>query len=259
MTRHLALARLQADFADAVLGDDLDRAGTHLAGDPLAARARLAIYRRSIAANRRGALRAAFPVVVRLVGDGFFEEAALRHGEAAPPGSADLNRYGSSLPEFLAAYPHASAMPWLADVARLEWAWHVSSMAEDAGRLDFAALALVPEEGLDRLCFRFHPGVRLVRSRWPVLSIWEANQPGRDGSPEREEGADNVLVWREEQRVRLALLSGPEAVFTEAISRGMTLQDAVACIGEWDPAAMLRRYAEHGMLRDFSADAAPRA
>jgi hypothetical protein len=129
-------------------------------------------------------------------------------------------------------------------------------MAADAGRIDFAALALVSEAGLDRLRLLFHPAVRLVRSRWPVLSIWEANQPGRDGKPEREEGADDVLVWREEQCVRLGLLSASEAAFTEGIARGLTLQDAAASTADWDPAEMLRRYSAHGMLRDFSADTA---
>jgi hypothetical protein len=55
----------------------------------------------------------------------------------------------------------------------------------------------------------------------------------------------------------MALLSHPEADFTEAIARGMTLQEAAASAGEWDPAEMLRRYAGHGMLRAFSAGSSP--
>lgn len=257
MTRPVALAGLQADFANAVLGGDASKALPHLAEDPAVAGARLAIYRRSIEASRRRALRSAFPVVVRLVGDDFFAEAVLRYGEAAPPESADLNRYGASLAAFLGAYPHASALPWLPDVARLEWAWHESLLAEDADGIDYAALARVPTEDEGRLRFLFHPGVRLVRSPWPVLSIWEANQPGRDGRPDRGEGADDVLVWREEQCVRVALLSQPEAAFTEGIASGLTLQETAAILGEWDPAAIMRRYAEHGMLHDFSTSARP--
>jgi hypothetical protein len=252
MTVTEGLARLQAQFAAAVLGEDGAGFARHLAGDAGAGLRRLAIYRNAILANRRRALRAAFPVVARLVGDGFFDEAALRYGEACPPGGADLNRYGATFAAFLAAYPHAAAMPWLADVARLEWAWHESLAAADAPGMDFAALSRVPEGEQPGLRLLLHPSVRLVRSAWPVLSIWEANQPDRDGTPDREDGADDVLVWREAQRVLLARLAPPEAAFVDAVARGLALEEAAGITDAWDFTPMLQRLALHGMLCGFS-------
>jgi hypothetical protein len=252
------LARLQAQFADAVTGGDGQALVPHLAGDVAGGQRGLAVYRDAILANRRDALLAAFPVVARLVGEGFFGEAARRHGAASPPGCADLNRYGASFASFLATYPPAAPLPWLADVARLEWAWQESLMAADEPSLDFAALALVPESAHPGLRFRLHPSVRLVRSAWPVLAIWEANQPDRDGTPEREEGADDVLAWREAQRVRLALLAAPEAAFVADLARGRTLDEAFGGGAGRDCAAMLRRLAEHGMLCGFATAAQER-
>ncbi|HEX4944107.1 MAG TPA: DNA-binding domain-containing protein [Usitatibacteraceae bacterium] len=246
------LGRLQSAFADAVLGGDDREFVRQLAGDAGMGQRRLAVYRRAILANRTGALRAAFPVVARLVGDAFFDEAALRHAEASPPECADLNRYGASFPAFIAGYRHAAAMSWLSDVARLEWAWQESLLAADAPGLDFAALARVPERGHAGMRFSLHPCVRLVRSAWPVLAIWEANQPDRDGTPSREEGADDVLVWREDQRVRLALLTLPEFAFVEGLARGLTLEAAAGLDDGWDFGPMLQRLAEHGMLCGFS-------
>jgi hypothetical protein len=252
------LGCLQREFAKAVSGGDAAGFAPHLAGDAGQGLRRLAIYREAILANRRGALRSAYPVVARLVGDGFFDEAARRHGDAFPPESADLNRYGASFAAFLGEYPHAASMPWLGDVARLEWAWHESLMAADAPALDFAALARVPEAQQPGLALHLHPSVRLVRSAWPVLAIWEANQPERDGSPDREAGADDVLVWREEQTVRVALLRPPEAAVVEALASGRSL-DEVAGLGEERGfPAMLRRLARHGMLCGFSTGPGPR-
>ena len=247
------LGRLQAEFASAVLGEDGVAFAGELAGDAGAGLRRLGVYRDAIRANRQGALRAAYPVVARLVGDAYFDEAALRHGQASPPACADLNRYGATFAAFLAAYPHAADMPWLVDVARLEWAWREALGAADAPGLDFAALARVPGDRQAALRFAIHPSVRVVRSAWPVLAIWEANQPDRDGTPEREEGADEVLVWREDQRVRLALLAPPEAAFVEALSRGQRLEEAAGIDEGLRFAAMLERLAKHGMLCGFSA------
>jgi hypothetical protein len=249
-----ALGSLQEAFAAAVAGDD-GPAGDflpHLAGEPSLAGRRLAIYRRAIAANRLGALRAAYPVVARLVGEGFFGEAARRFGQASPPVSADLNRYGAGFACFLSAYPPASGLPWLGDVARLEWAWHEAILAADAPGLDFEALARVPDEGQPRLRFRFHPSVSLVRTAWPVLAIWEANQPGRDGVADREDGADDVLVWRESFDVRAMLLEPREADFVASLLQGADLEGAAACVPGWDFAPALGRLAAHGMLAGFS-------
>jgi hypothetical protein len=247
-----ALGSLQEAFAAAVAGDD-GPAGDflpHLAGEPSLARRRLAIYRRAIAANRRSALYGAYPVVARLVGDGFFGEAARQFGIASPPDEADLNRYGQGFPGFLSDYPPASGLPWLADVARLEWAWHEALMAAEAPGLDFGALARVPEDAQPGIRFAFHPAVRLVRSPWPVLAIWEANQPGRDGVADREDGPDDVLVWREALHVRAMLLEPREADFVARLLEGASLDEAAA--GGWDFAPALGRFAAHGMLSGFS-------
>jgi hypothetical protein len=187
------------------------------------------------------------------VGDAFFEEAARRHLEAEPSASGDLNRYGDAFPAFLDAYPHAAGLPWLSDVARLEWAWHEALMAADAEGLDVGALARVPPEARPCLRFSLHPSVRLVRSPWPVFAIWEANQPDRDGTADRDSGPDAVLAWREAGRVRLALLTAAEALFLERLMAGMTLEVAADVPGEWDLAASLRRFAAHGVLCGFSA------
>ena len=254
MTSPQELARLQADFARAVLGGDDALPATLLAGDPARAHRRLAIYRRAIVANWCRALRAAYPVVVRIVGEAFFDEAVRQHAGREPPTDGDLNRYGATFAAFLAGYEHALAMPWLPDVARLEWAWHEALMAADAPAFDYRALAGVPEAAQPRLVFCLHPSVRLVRSRWPILSLWEANQPERDGTPQRDEGCDDVLVWREGQEVRLALVAPSEAAMLEALAQGAALAEIAR--PDADLETWLRRLTEHGMLAGFSVGGA---
>jgi hypothetical protein len=249
------LRALQESFAKAVLEDDSGVLASRLDPGGENGERRLAIYRRAVAANLVGALRGAHPVVVRLVGDAFFHEAARRFSRASPPASGDLNRFGSAFGGFLAAYAPAASMPWLGDVARLEWACHEASMAADGPPLDLAALARVPPSSQPGLRFSLHPSARLVRSGWPILAVWEANQPDRDGTPDREAGEDNVLVWREAGGVRAMRLEGPEAAFVEALGAGRSLAEA-AGEGDWDLPGLLVKLASQGVLGPFRPEIA---
>lgn len=244
------LRELQEAFADAVLGGEAGTLAQQL--DPAGADAMqcIGIYRRSVQANLVRALRSAFPVVRRLVGDAFFDEAARQHAVARPPVCADLNRYGDGFSSFLEGYPHAAALPWLADVARLEWAVHEASMAADGEPPDYAALACLPAAEQAELRFALRPSVRVVRSAYPILAVWEANQADRDGTPGRTEGEDRVLVWRDAGLVRAAPMTPREADFVDSLGAGQSLGDAVGT-PDWDAAACLQRLARESVLGPF--------
>jgi hypothetical protein len=70
-----------------------------------------------------------------------------------------------------------------------------------------------------------------VRSPFPVLALWEANQPGRDGTPEREAGGDRVLVFRAAGGLRLEALDEPAWRVAAVLRDGGTLEAACAALG----------------------------
>src|SRR5580658_4464424 len=82
----------------------------------------LGIYHNTVHSALVNALRLSFPVVQRIVGEEFFEGAAREFIAAHAPDSAYLNDYGLRYPAFLAQFPPAMTLPYLADVADLEWA-----------------------------------------------------------------------------------------------------------------------------------------
>ena len=82
----------------------------------------LATYRGTVFANWRNALGATFVVVRELTGAPFFAAAVDAFARTHPSRGGDLNVYGDVFPDFLATYPPAQGLPYLADVARLEWA-----------------------------------------------------------------------------------------------------------------------------------------
>ena len=222
-----------------------------LAGEPSSER--LAVYRRNVLANLHDALAAAYPVVRRLVGEAFFREAAERFTQAYPSRSGDLHRFGAALAPFLDDYPPARELAYLPDVARLEWEIARAFHAADARRLSVRALDALSEDERARIRFHLQPAARLVASPHPILAIWEANQPGRDGTPERSAGADRVLVHREGFTVRARGLSPLDWRFLESIARGELLGDIAD-----DPAvgaqleSQLLQWTGNGVIDGFS-------
>jgi len=189
---------------------------------------RRSVYRRNVLANLREALGAAYPVVRRLVGDAFFDEAADRYARAHPSASGDLHRYGEAFAAFLARYEPASELEYLPDVARLEWAVAQAFHAADARSLDFAALGAIPEGDRGAIRLTLQPAAGLLESPHPIASIWSANQPGRDGTPDRTDGAERVLVHREGFVVRVRELGDSEWALLGALARGASLAEIAA-------------------------------
>jgi hypothetical protein len=170
----------------------------------LAPRRQLEIYRDSIRANHIGALAAVYPVCRRLVGSAFFSASAGRFVRETPSVSADLNEYGAGFAGFLERFPPASSLPYLPDVARLEWAVHGALRSPEVAGLDPRVLERVPEAARHRLRFETAPGTSLLASRYPIDRIWAANQG--DAEPpivDLDGGGARLVVRRVEDDVRV--------------------------------------------------------
>jgi len=204
----------------------------------------LAVYRRTSRANRRAALFSAYPVVARLVGEAFFGEAADRFAQSHPSRAGDLHEYGRDFAQFLASYPHAAPLHYLSDVARLEWAVHRCGFAADPTPFDAAALAAVPMDRRGEVRLGAQPGTALISSEYPIVSIWEANQPGRDGVPTRPWQAEVAVVYRRGMEVLVAR-PGADAGLVTRLLAGEPL--AVACRDQADATA-LPRWVEAGIF-----------
>jgi hypothetical protein len=193
---------------------------------------RIGIYRRNIAGNYRNALAASYPVVRALVGAGFFDAAVDSLVEREPPASGDLNVYGAQLAAFLAAYPHAQSLPYLPDVARLEWAIDESCRAADADgsvAAVVAALGAVAPERLPTRTLRLAPSCRLVQSGYPVLRIWQAHQ-GESPVTEAvdlETGPDHLFVRRDADGAAIERVAPATFAFLAALLRGDVLSAAL--------------------------------
>ncbi len=229
--RHMSdLATLQQRFsaalADVARGDE---AVALVAGDPAHALNRLAIYRGNVIANVSGALAATYPIIRKLVGNEFFAGLVRAYWRERPSGSGDLNQIGERFADFVGAFLHTQSLPYLPDVARLEWLAHRAHYAGDHAALDMGSLASIPEDDYPRLALTLHPAVATLASSYPIFRIWEVHQDDYRGeiSVDLASGADQVVVYRPHFRVMVAALSGGESAFLGAIMQGKRLDDAL--------------------------------
>jgi hypothetical protein len=187
---------------------------------------RFAVYRNNVVVSLIDALAARFPATERIVGTEFFRAAAGVYVRRHPPRSRILMFYGDSLPEFLAGFPPAADVPYLSDVARLEAARTHAYHAADAEPADGTRLQQLEEEGLGALRIRPHPSVAVLRSRYPVVTIWSMNAGERDVAPIESWDGEDALVARPRGDVEVRLLPPGGATFLSRLFTGAALSDA---------------------------------
>jgi hypothetical protein len=248
-----SLPETQEAFARSILAGD--PAAVELVVGPrgLAPQAALGVYRNSVFANYRAALAASFPVVERLVGGACFGQAADAFVRAHASTSGDLSDYGAEFADFLATYPTVSALAYLPDVARLEWAIDRARRAADAAALDPGALAEIPPDRLPGTRLLPHPACALIDSPWPVLRIWQVNQPDcPDATVDLDAGGDGLLVRRPADEPEIEPLPEAEFEFLGALFAGATLgaafEEALGRLPEFDLAAALCRHVLSGTI-----------
>ncbi|AFQ51879.1 putative DNA-binding domain-containing protein [Burkholderia cepacia] len=223
-----------ADLQQAVranLHGTANDAPTWIVSDGFPPDARLSIYRNTMTAVLVNALRLAFPAVQSLLGAACFEGAARRFIDAAPPSSAWLDEYGAALPAFLAELPETRSIPYLADVAQLEW--HVNSVlhAPDAPTLNLAQLATLDEAALGGMRLRTHPAVRIASLAFPADAIWRAVLDRDDAAMHAirlDDGPVHLLVQRTAESVETVRLDADEYRITAALFAGATVRDALS-------------------------------
>lgn len=256
-----SLPELQGAFAAALARDGDPVTSTALfRGPPDRVSAGLATYRGNIQGNCVQALRSAYPIVGKIVGDEFLEATAREYFRAHPSVSANLNQYGEHLPEFLEDFPHAADLPYLPDVARMEWLAHRAYYSQDAVPFDGASLAGTPPERHHRLRPRLAPACALLESAWPLGRIWDIHQDDYDGAFEidLDSGPDRVLVYRPRWRAWVLSLSCGDFRFLEWSARGHSLGEALeAALGDdphFDPSAALARWISAGVITSLDTE-----
>lgn len=255
------LAAQQQLLIDALLAWPAGDAIKNIAAHAQDTRARgLKVYQANGRALAHSALQAAYPVVAQLIGDEGFADLARALWHAQPPTRGDVAQWGYGLAEFLQHSAQLQDEPYLADVARVEWALHRCASAPDA-EPDLTTLALLTTHEPEHLQFRLAPGCTVVRSPWPVASIVGAHL---EGSPSMQEAgaqlrrgeAQDAVIWRAGLRPRARLALAGEADALRVLLEKGSLAEALDAAPELDFGQWLPLAVQTGLVLAVGAEAA---
>jgi hypothetical protein len=226
----LELAELQTQFAAALEYPETSGVDAWVRANRISADRRIAVYRNNSRISQTEALAGIYPAVKQLVGENFFEHMADEYKGQYPSTSGDLREYGAALACFLASFEPVARLPYLPDVASLEWAWHECFHAAATEAVNAKALeALSTVTGGDTR-LSLIPASRLIASSYPVADIWAfALDPERHQQKLNLDALDEarLLIARLEDHVNVMALTPEQFFWLGCIASGETLAASV--------------------------------
>ena len=209
---------------------------------------RFAVYRNNVVVGLVDALADSFPVTQALVGEDFFRAMAREFVRVKPPRSPVLALYGDGFAGFIEDFPPVAGLPYLADLAHLEYlrvmAWHAADV--DAITPERIGAVLADPDGLPQARLTLHPALLVLPSVHAVVSLWAAHQadsPALALAAVDPAQAEAALLWRNGLEVEIRRVGPGTALFIGRLQQAASLAQAgaaaMAADADFDPAATL--------------------
>lgn len=258
------LAELQKQFQAALNQQDETICHHIQISQRLSAKQHLNIYRSSTVGALQKVLQDIFPVCEKLTGKDFFLHSINQYIAKTPAHSPDIGDYGATFPQFLATFQPALTLPYLADVAKLEWAWHKIFTAPPSPIFDFQQLAECYTQAGEKIIFHLNPMSTLLTSPYPIHQIWQMNQADAEESQQLillPEQNYYLLVWPHALTQQLDLLQKQEWYFLTWCQEQFTFGEIYAKFTALFPALNLEEVLSHliqqGWITDFTVASQP--
>ena len=155
----------------------------------------LDIYQNNTILGLTDILASAFPIVKKIVGEEFFKTIARYYIKSHPQPSGNRHTFGVDLEIFLDGFKLAASLPYLRDVAALEWAYFQATLADEASLLNFQSLT--SEMSINpTFVLAIHPSVHIVLQKFNALDIWQEHQKKKIDAIELKSKTHQLIIWR---------------------------------------------------------------
>jgi len=223
-----ALVDLQRQMAAAIRGlghglpKDVFRPDHLPEGDPLS------VYANHHQISLCAALATTFSTVTLLVGQEAFRVLASRFLQCQPPVRPCLAEYGADFGTFLDGEMLVKSLPYLADIARLDWAINRATTAHDAVALDMDILGALTADQFGELSLQEHPSLTLLRSNSPLQDIYRFAHGAEIAETITLKAIETrLMIWRKNGTAKATSVSPGAFEALEALISGEKL--ATAC------------------------------
>ena len=172
-------------------------------------------------------LAEAYPVLQKIVGDKFFRTIAHFYIEKYHQRNGNRHSYGREFASFLTSYQPAVKWPYLSEIAKIEWAYFQSMIADDEQAINFNKITDLISEYPNFVLF-LHPGVFLIELNYNSLEIWHEHQKDKIETIELQEIPQTVLIWRDQNdEIIFQKITEPLKKLFLALQKGNTFTNAM--------------------------------
>ncbi len=214
----------------------------------------LSIYRGSIYGGLKKALAETYSVTKNLVGSDFFNEMIGQYITQYPCQVQDLNDYGEALADFIADLKQARSVPYLADIARLEWFYNIA-LNSAVQKNNLIELKNLTVEQQVQINFQLVNAATLMSSVYPIDVIWGMQQDNTGSELNIDENKAFIILWKNKGDVEINRLTEEQFYFLELINKGLSFIDICTevseCYPDTDVNILLCESIEKGWVRSF--------
>ena len=216
-----SLTKFQIDFINATLFNNKQAAYSLnkklKRTSKLTTNDQISIYTNGINNGLINALRNIYPVCEKLVGNDFFHILGLAYIRDHPSLSPDLANYGNDFSFYISTYNAASSVPYLSDIAKLEWFYHRAFNSKDEAEFDINMLGRYTAEQLTNCVFSLPASHKLLKSNYPVDEIWRINLTENETELTLTNEPVYLFLYRKKHEIHIDKITKNEFIFLKKI------------------------------------------
>jgi len=178
-------------------------------------------------------LKTIFPKLVRMIGEGSFAEIIAGYLKSHPPSEPSVDQAGSNLSQYIAKNgvpPEvAYSIEFCAELAALEYLENdfFDLTDELVPAAEISLLSMIPEESWSVAKFVFHKATSLMATHYDFVSLIKALRETPDVDAVPVKIPSNILVFRQDNMIKMQSMEDDEARFLAKIMHGATFEQAV--------------------------------
>jgi len=218
-------------------------------------------YRDSVVSGITEALAISYPVVKKLVGEQFFNHLCYLYLVQHPSTSPDLNDYGEQFSNFIDTLSNTQSVPYLSDVAKLEWAWQKIINGSNSQTNNLQQLSNLTERQSENIHFQLAAHSTLIHSPYPIHEIWQMNQLDTQQTDSSNiininNNDVNLLLWRNNFDMNITPIELKHWVFLSLINRDIAFSEV--CVeysqlySQHDITTLLTHSIQSGWITSFT-------
>lgn len=252
------LSRLQSRFQDYLFASADGIQDDIVSTEKVSAKARLEIYENGYHYRLIDAIAATYPVILAYLGSDEFERLSRDYIKQHPSTFRSIRWFGDKLADFLLLHPDYQEMPYLSELAKVEWISALVFDAPDSEVMTFEAMQAIPPESWATMRLTPHASLYCLSFSWNVVDIWQAITYDRAvPEPVKSEQQCSWLLWRKELDNQFCSLDDSESWAINAMLQGVSFGDICEGLCQWVDesdapmyaASLLKRWISEGLIR----------